>query len=126
MGGHCIGEDPYYLTYKAKEIGCNPELVLAGRKINDEMGGWIAQEIIQEMAIKKKIIGGAKIFILGITFKENCPDIRNTRIIELKKDLDAYSLESTIYDLCANENDVLNLYNLKIEKIFNRLKTFLL
>jgi len=124
VGGHCIGVDPYYLTYKAKEVGCNPELVSAGRKINDEMGGWIAKEIIKEMAINKMIIGGAKILILGITFKENCPDIRNTKIVELKKDLDEFSLESTIYDPWANEEEVLNLYDLKIEKDFNRLKNF--
>jgi len=124
VGGHCIGVDPYYLTFKAKQTGCNPELVLAGRKINDEMGNWIAKEIIHEMAINKKIIGGAKVLILGFTFKANCPDIRNTRVTELKKSLDSYSLESTIYDPWANEKEVFNLYGIKIPKDINTLKEF--
>ena len=124
VGGHCIGVDPYYLTFKAKEAGCNPELVLAGRKINDQMGNWIAKEIIHEMMLKKKIIEDAKVLILGFTFKENCPDTRNTRITELKKSLDSYSLKSTIYDPWANEKEVLNLYGIKIHKDINKLKEF--
>ena len=124
VGGHCIGVDPYYLTFKAKESGCNPELVLAGRKINDDMGNWIAREIIHEMTINKKKIYGAKVLILGITFKENCPDIRNTRIVELKKALDTYSLESTIYDPWADVEEVAKLYKIKIEKNIDKLNNF--
>ena len=124
VGGHCIGVDPYYLTYKAKQVGCNPELVLAGRKINDEMGNWITTQIIKEMALRGHKISGSRVLILGITFKENCPDIRNTRIIELKKALDSYSLESIIYDPWADEEQVLNLYGIKIEKSLKQLKDF--
>ncbi len=124
VGGHCIGVDPYYLTYKAKEVQFNPELVLAGRKINDEMASWIVKEVIREMAIKKLIICGAKVLILGITFKENCPDIRNTGVIDIKKDLDLFGIESTIYDPWANKQEVLNLHNIKLEKNINRLKDF--
>ena len=83
VGGHCIGVDPYYLTYKAQQLGYDPQVVLAGRRINDRMGEWVVEQIIAELCRRRFIIGGAKILILGLTFKENCPDLRNTRVVDI-------------------------------------------
>ena len=83
VGGHCIGVDPYYLTYKAEQLGYYPQVVLAGRRINDGMGRWVVEQLVLEMASHGHIIAGSNILILGLTFKENCPDIRNTRIVDI-------------------------------------------
>ena len=90
VGEHCIGVDPYYLTYKAEQVGYYPQVVLAGRRINDNMAKWYVQELILELTKRNIVVGKSKLLILGFTFKENCPDIRNTRIIDLKNYLEEY------------------------------------
>jgi UDP-N-acetyl-D-galactosamine dehydrogenase len=98
VGGHCIGVDPYYLAQKAQEIGYYPEIILAGRRINDSMGSFVASEIVKRMVQKDIPVKGAKALLLGFTFKENCPDVRNTRVIDIYKDLVDFGLDVTVYD----------------------------
>ena len=112
VGGHCIGVDPYYLAQKAQEYGYNPEIILAGRRMNDSMGDYVASEVIKTMIQKDIKIKGAKILILGITFKENCPDVRNTKAVDVIASLKKYGVNVTIYDPWANEREVLHEYNL--------------
>lgn len=107
VGGHCIGVDPYYLTHKAKGLGLNPELILAGRRINDSMPLYVASKIIKLMITKGFDISNSKILVLGITFKENCPDIRNTKVIEIFNELDAYNINIDVFDPWANHEEVL-------------------
>ncbi len=98
VGGHCIGVDPYYLTYKAQEVGYNPEVILSGRRINDGMGPYVAESVIKLMTKKKIHVVNSKILILGFTFKENCPDIRNTRVIDIVREFNSYHALIDIYD----------------------------
>ena len=112
VGGHCIGVDPYYLAQKAQEYGYHPEIILAGRRINDTMGKYVAGQVIKQMIQKGLVIKGAKILVLGITFKENCPDIRNTKVIDVIKELQEYSTEVSVYDPWANPKDVKHEYGL--------------
>ena len=91
VGGHCIGVDPYYLTHKAQEIGYHPEIILAGRRINDNMGSYIVEEFIKALSKRKKNIVNAKILIMGFTFKENCPDYRNTKVVDIISNLKKYN-----------------------------------
>jgi UDP-N-acetyl-D-galactosamine dehydrogenase len=98
VGGHCIGVDPYYLTHKAQEIGYHPEIILAGRRINDDMGGYVAEQVIKLMMMRKLQVAGSKILVLGLAFKENCPDLRNTRVIDLIKELQGYNAAVDVYD----------------------------
>lgn len=98
VGGHCIGVDPYYLTHKAQEIGHNPEVILSGRRINDAMGPYVAESVIKLMTKKKVHVVNSKILILGFTFKENCPDIRNTRVIDIVSEFNSYHASIDIYD----------------------------
>jgi UDP-N-acetyl-D-glucosamine/UDP-N-acetyl-D-galactosamine dehydrogenase len=112
VGGHCIGVDPYYLAQKAQEYGYNPEIILAGRRMNDSMGDYVASEVIKTMIKKDIKIKGAEILILGITFKENCPDVRNTKVVDVITALKQYGVNVTIYDPWANEKEVLHEYNL--------------
>jgi UDP-N-acetyl-D-glucosamine/UDP-N-acetyl-D-galactosamine dehydrogenase len=114
VGGHCIGVDPYYLTHKAQELGFHPEMILAGRRINDSMPGYIAQDIIKMMLRKGLRVDGARILMLGITFKQNCPDIRNTKIAELVAELEAFGHNVTIHDPLADPGEVEHEYGLKI------------
>ena len=113
VGGHCIGVDPYYLAQKAQELGYNPEIILAGRRINDSMGEYVASEIIKLMIKKNIKINKASVLILGVTFKENCPDVRNTKVVDLIKSLKDYGINITVYDPIADEEEVLKEYNLK-------------
>ena len=115
VGGHCIGVDPYYLTYKAESFGYSPRLVLAGRTINDAMGEWIAEQIILEMARKNMNLRKANILIMGFTFKENCSDIRNTRVIDLFKYLASYKINLDIVDPLVNKKDVKKAYHIDIK-----------
>ena len=115
VGGHCIGVDPYYLAQKAQEVGYNPEIILAGRRINDSMGKHVAQETIKLMINNDLKIKNSKILILGFTFKENCPDYRNTRVIDIYKELKTYDADVDIYDPMANKNKALIDYNIKLE-----------
>lgn len=98
VGGHCIGVDPYYLTHKAQSIGCHPEVILAGRRINDSMGRYVVSKLIKEMLKKRIHVSGAKVLLMGLTFKENCPDIRNTKVVDVLKELREYDVEADVYD----------------------------
>ncbi len=111
VGGHCIGVDPYYLTYKAQEIGYNPEIILSGRRINDGMGPHVAESVIKLMLKKKLQVVDAKILILGFTFKENCPDIRNTRVIDIVKEFSNYHSKVEIYDPWIDIDEANEEYN---------------
>ncbi len=113
VGGHCIGVDPYYLAQKAQENGYNPEIILAGRRLNDGMGNYVASEIVKCMIKKDVPVNGANILVLGITFKENCPDVRNTKAVDLISSLKDYGSNITIHDPWANEQEVFQEYGLK-------------
>jgi UDP-N-acetyl-D-galactosamine dehydrogenase len=112
VGGHCIGVDPYYLAQKAQEVGYHPEIILAGRRVNDSMGHYVASEVIKLFAKNDKIIKNAKILVLGITFKENCPDVRNTKVVDVIKNLEEFGTHVTVYDPWANPAEVLKEYGL--------------
>lgn len=102
VGGHCIGVDPYYLAQKAQEVGYYPEIILAGRRVNDGMGAYVADQLIKQMVQKKTQITGAKVLVLGFTFKENCPDVRNTKVIDIINRLKEYNVHVTVHDPWAN------------------------
>ena len=106
VGGHCIGVDPYYLAQKAQESGYYPEIILAGRRINDSMGSFVASEIVKKMVQKDIPVKGAKALLLGFTFKENCPDVRNTRVIDIYYDLMEFGLDVTVFDPWVNKDEV--------------------
>jgi len=112
VGGHCIGVDPYYLAQKAQEVGYHPEIILAGRRVNDSMGQYVASEVIKLMVQNDIRIKGAKVLALGITFKENCPDVRNTKAVDVINQLKGYNTDVTIYDPWANSDEVKHEYNL--------------
>lgn len=114
VGGHCIGVDPYYMIHKAESLGYYPAVIGAGRRINDNMGIFVANKVIKLMIKKGIQIKGAKVLILGITFKENCPDIRNTRVIDIYKELKEYGLEIVIYDPWANRKEVKEEYSITL------------
>ena len=114
VGGHCIGVDPYYLTHKAQEVGYNPEIILAGRRLNDNMGIYVANQVIKLMIKKGQKIEGAKVLVLGITFKENCPDIRNSRVIDVIQELKEFGTEVEVYDPWADKEEVKREYNLPL------------
>lgn len=116
VGGHCIGVDPYYLAQKAQEKGYNPEIILAGRRMNDGMGEYVASQVVKLMIKKGINILGAEVLMLGITFKENCPDVRNTKIVDVIKALESYGMKLTIYDPWANPDEVMHEYKLETEK----------
>jgi UDP-N-acetyl-D-galactosamine dehydrogenase len=113
VGGHCIGVDPYYLAQKAQEVGYHPEIILAGRRVNDGMGQYVASEIIKLMVERDIRIKNAKILALGITFKENCPDVRNTKAVDVINQLESYGTNISLYDPWANPEEVKHEYNLK-------------
>ena len=117
VGGHCIGVDPYYLAQKAQEKGYHPEIILAGRRLNDGMGDYVASQIVKCMIKKDIPVNGANILVLGITFKENCPDVRNTKAVDLISSLKDYGANITIHDPWANEQEVLHEYGLTSLKI---------
>lgn len=112
VGGHCIGVDPYYLAQRAQEFGYHPEIILAGRRLNDSMGEYVASQIVKLMIKKGISVNGANLLMLGITFKENCPDVRNTKIVDVVKALKEYGIVVTIFDPLADANDVKKEYNL--------------
>lgn len=114
VGGHCIGVDPYYLTHKAQEIGYNPEIILAGRRINDGMGSYVGQQIIKLMIKKGISISKSKVLVLGITFKENCPDIRNSRVVDVIQELNEYGIQLDVYDPWADKIEVEKEYNVPL------------
>ena len=112
VGGHCIGVDPYYLTHKAESIGLHPEIILAARRLNDRMGEYVATQLIKEMVKQRIQVVGARILILGLSFKENCPDIRNTKIVDMVKALKEYDLDLDIYDPWVDSAEVQGEYGL--------------
>ena len=117
VGGHCIGVDPYYLAQRAQEFGYHPEIILAGRRLNDSMGEYIASQIVKLMIKKGVTVNGATILMLGITFKENCPDVRNTKIVDVIAALADYGMAVTVYDPLANPDAVYHEYKLKTTNI---------
>jgi len=116
VGGHCIGVDPYYLAQKAQEHGYHPEIILAGRRLNDGMGDYIGSEVIKSMIENDIRIKGANLLILGITFKENCPDVRNTKAVDVVNSLESYGINISIYDPWANEKEVMDEYGISSTK----------
>ncbi len=116
VGGHCIGVDPYYLAQKAQQVGYHPEIILAGRRVNDSMGHYVASEVIKLMVKKDISIKNAHILVLGTTFKENCPDVRNTKVVDVIHQLESYGTKVSIYDPWASPEEVMQEYGLKTTK----------
>lgn len=116
VGGHCIGVDPYYLTFKAESLGYHPEVILSGRRINDNMGAYVAKEVIKLLIKKSHKVDGARVLVLGITFKENCPDIRNSRVIDVISELRDFGCEIDVYDPWADEAEVKHEYGVSLTK----------
>jgi UDP-N-acetyl-D-galactosamine dehydrogenase len=114
VGGHCIGVDPYYLAEKAIQVGYTPEIILAGRRMNDSMGAYVAQETVKLMVAKGTVIKKASVLILGMTFKENCPDIRNSRVIDIINEFKSFSLNVDVYDPWASGEAVKKEYDLDL------------
>ncbi len=112
VGGHCIGVDPYYLTHKAQEIGYNPEMILAGRRLNDNMGAYVVSEVIKLMLKKRIHIAEANVLIMGLTFKENCPDLRNTRVVDMIDELNQYGANIDVYDPWVDKIEAKHEYNI--------------
>lgn len=114
VGGHCIGVDPYYLTHKVSTLGYNPEIILAGRRINDRMGGYIAQQTVKQMIKTGRMKPGARVLVLGLTFKENCADIRNTKVIDIVHELEEYGLEVVVVDNVAESHEAEDEYGIRL------------
>lgn len=115
VGGHCIGVDPYYLAQKAQQYGYNPEIILAGRRLNDSMGEYVAKQTVKCMIKKGQTVKGGNILILGFTFKENCPDVRNTKVVDIVSALNEYDVNVSIYDPLASSIEVKHEYGLDVE-----------
>lgn len=110
VGGHCIGVDPYYLTHKAEEIGYHPQVILAGRRINDGMGAYVAGQLVKAMLKRRIQVDGARVLVLGLTFKENCPDLRNTRVVDVVRELQDYGIEVDVHDPWADPEEARHEY----------------
>ncbi|MCE1167533.1 MAG: nucleotide sugar dehydrogenase [Sphingobacteriia bacterium] len=119
VGGHCIGVDPYYMAQKAQEAGYHPEIILAGRRMNDGMGAWIAARVVKLMIRRDLAVNNSRALVLGITFKENCPDIRNTKVVDVVHELEAFGMQVDVYDPWAKANEVFHEYNLKLAPSYN-------
>ncbi|MFU7515531.1 nucleotide sugar dehydrogenase [Clostridium sp. HCS.1] len=117
VGGHCIGVDPYYLTYKASQVGYDSKVILSGRKINDRMGEFVADNIVKNLIKLDKKVKGSKVAILGITFKEDCPDVRNTKVIDIINNLKEYDIECLVSDPVADRDEVYNEYGIELVKL---------
>jgi UDP-N-acetyl-D-galactosamine dehydrogenase len=114
VGGHCIGVDPYYLTHKAQSIGYHPEVILAGRRLNDGMGAYVASQLVKAMTKKSIQVNGARILIMGLAFKENCPDVRNTKVVDVYRELLDYNCQVDIYDPWINSEEALHEYGVQM------------
>lgn len=112
VGGHCIGVDPYYLTHKAQAIGHNPEIILAGRRLNDSMGEYVVTQLVKTMIKKRIQVEGAKVLVLGLSFKENCPDVRNTKVIDIVHELEEYNIEVDVYDPWVDASEAEHEYGI--------------
>ncbi|WP_158798522.1 nucleotide sugar dehydrogenase [Pedobacter sp. L105] len=119
VGGHCIGVDPYYLAYKSNALGYNPQVILSGRSVNENMGIFVANKVVKMMIARDDKIKGDKVLILGFAFKENCPDIRNTRVIDIYKELEQFGLSVDIYDPWANTEEVKKEYQIDLEPVLS-------
>lgn len=115
VGGHCIGVDPYYLTHKADMIGYHPQVILAGRRINDSMGKYIAEQTVKKMIAANISVKGANVLILGLTFKENCPDLRNSKVIDVIRELESYGVNIIVHDPLASHSEALHEYNVTLQ-----------
>ena len=116
VGGHCIGVDPYYLTHRAQAAGYHPEMILSGRRINDGMGRYVVNQLVQAMICKGCIVHGARVLVLGLAFKENCPDLRNTRVVDIVEELKAFTMKVDVYDPWVNAEDARHEYDLAISE----------
>ncbi|HHF0550413.1 TPA: Vi polysaccharide biosynthesis UDP-N-acetylglucosamine C-6 dehydrogenase TviB, partial [Vibrio antiquarius] len=116
VGGHCIGVDPYYLTHKAQSVGYHPEMILAGRRLNDGMGSYVVSELVKKMLKKRIHIDGANVLVMGLTFKENCPDLRNTRVVDIVEELAEYNINVDIVDPWCSNEEAQHEYGLTVEK----------
>jgi len=114
VGGHCIGVDPYYLTHKAQEVGYHPSMILAGRRLNDDMGKYIAATVIKKMIKKSIAPAGSRILIMGLSFKENCPDLRNTRVTDIIAELTEYGIGVDVYDPWVNADEAFREYDIRL------------
>jgi UDP-N-acetyl-D-galactosamine dehydrogenase len=114
VGGHCIGVDPYYLTHKAELVGYHPEVILAGRRINDGMGAHIARKTVQQMIHAGRNINGARVNILGLTFKENCADVRNSKVVDIIQGLREFDVETFVHDPAADADEALHKYDIRL------------
>jgi UDP-N-acetyl-D-galactosamine dehydrogenase len=114
VGGHCIGVDPYYLAHKAESLGYHPQVILSGRRVNDNMGMFVANKLVKLLIAKNHFISGSRVLILGVTFKENCPDIRNSKVIDIVKELHQFNIKVDLYDPYANAEEVKHIYNLDL------------
>jgi UDP-N-acetyl-D-galactosamine dehydrogenase len=114
VGGHCIGVDPYYLTHKAQSIGFHPEIILAGRRVNDSMAAFVAHDVVKAMVARKVPVGRARILVMGFTFKENCPDTRNTKVADLVNELQPFASELKVYDPAADPAEALHEYGIEV------------
>jgi UDP-N-acetyl-D-galactosamine dehydrogenase len=114
VGGHCIGVDPYYLTQKAQDVGYNPEVILAGRRINDEMGRYVSEQVIKLMMLRKIHVSGSNVLVLGLAFKENCPDLRNSRVIDIIKELQSYCVHVDVHDPWVSAADASHEYGVDL------------
>jgi UDP-N-acetyl-D-glucosamine/UDP-N-acetyl-D-galactosamine dehydrogenase len=122
VGGHCIGVDPYYLTHKAQAIGYHPEMILAGRRINDNMGNYVAQQIAQLMIQSRIQVRDSRVLVLGLTFKENCPDVRNSKIVDVVRELKKFGSKVDVYDPWADADEAEHEYGLRpVKKLRNGL-----
>lgn len=117
VGGHCIGVDPYYLTYKAEEIGYNPQVILAGRRINDGMGKYVAEMTVKKLIEAGKAVKGARVLVLGLTFKENVPDIRNSKVVDILGELKDYGVETLVHDPVASAEEALDGYGIELVRL---------
>ena len=113
VGGHCIGVDPYYLTHKAQSMGYHPEIILAGRRLNDGMGAYVASQLVKAMLKKRIQVEGARVLVMGLTFKENCPDLRNTKVVDVISELQDYGVQVDCYDPWVNSDEAEHEYDLK-------------
>jgi len=114
VGGHCIGVDPYYLTHKAEALGYHPQVILAGRRINDGMGAYVAGQMVKAMLKRRIHVDGARVLVLGLTFKENCPDLRNTRVIDVVRELEEYGIQVDVHDPWAHPDEAQREYGLTL------------
>jgi len=112
VGGHCIGVDPYYLTHKAQALGYHPEIILAGRRLNDGMGAYVVSQLVKAMIKRRIHVEGARVLVMGLTFKENCPDLRNTRIVDIVKELGDYNIQAEIFDPWVDRAEAKHEYGL--------------